>query len=518
MPCPGCKTRHREYKEKQGRKKFPGHKPRPACKCVPLTAKWLSKYNKKLPVHVFKSFVFGKIKVRPGDNSPVPGSGGGGTNRLGHYVSSINPNGSKGIQQNSDGTPKVETGFDITPDTPLYGGDFNERGRIVGGRVSINYGHKRMKEGVDYIYAFAACIAVPPDVLAGIPPKDRLGCPPGSYRASGWIPIDAVTGEYKSVVEQMREVPIEEPAPAYRGGNNYEGCVINRRISTSQLKVKHCTPRTAREQKTDYLVRPGDVVNLLQSTPQRGGVARDTFPVGTVFWRLKEDKIPKPIEVPLYRPCGSTPVGYMKFVYGFVGDPNDPGNRRYGWIAAEVLCCMKLSSPALPQTAKADGEFKSEVFAVIEGKRPYTFAPVGELPEGLNITRRGGELSGKPSAKAVRPEAYKFKVRATDSRGCAAESKEYSIRITCPTITLRPSTLPKGGVGKPYSQTLRASGGVAPYSFAKTGGNASDEIQIEPSTGAIVGTSNRRGEFGLEVTVTDSKGCTARKGFVLKFV
>jgi hypothetical protein len=484
---------------------------------VPLTARWLRRYNKKLPVAFFKSF-FGKLKVRPVDKSPVPGGKGGGSNRLSHYVWRTNPDGTKEIEFNSDGTLRVETGFDIMENTPLYDGNFNERGRIIGGRVSINYGHKRTKDGVTYVYAFAACIAAPPDVLAGIPLEERLGCPPGAYRASGWIPLDVITGEYKSVVEQMPEVPIEEPVPADRGGDNYEGCVINKYISASRLKINPCKPTTAREQKADYLVRPGYVVNLLQGTPQSGGVARDTFPSGTVFWRLKEDKIPKPIEIPLYRPCGSKPVGYMKFVYGFVGDLNGPANRRYGWIAAEALCCMKLRSPRLPQTAKADEEFQPEEFAVLEGKSPYTFAPVGELPEGLSITMRGGKLFGKPSPKAVRPEAYTFKVKVTDSRGCAAESKDYSIRITCPTITVRPSTLPDGEVGKPYSRMLRASGGVAPYSFARTGGDAPNEIQVDASTGVVGGTSNRRGEFRLEITVTDSKGCTERKGLAVRFV
>ena len=40
----------------------------------------------------------------------------------------------------------------------------------------------------------------------------------------------------------------------------------------------------------------------------------------------------------------------------------------------------------------------------------------------------------------------------------------------CPAITLSPATLPQRHSGAAYSQTITASGGTAPYTFAVTAG------------------------------------------------
>ena len=64
-----------------------------------------------------------------------------------------------------------------------------------------------------------------------------------------------------------------------------------------------------------------------------------------------------------------------------------------------------------------------------------------------------------------------------------------------------PATLPKPVVGTAYSQTLKAEGGVAPYSFAVTGGKLQSGLTLG-STGVISGTPTG-------VTPTDTCTITA---------
>ncbi|MGE0132541.1 MAG: Ig-like domain-containing protein [Blastocatellales bacterium] len=84
----------------------------------------------------------------------------------------------------------------------------------------------------------------------------------------------------------------------------------------------------------------------------------------------------------------------------------------------------------------------------------------------------------------------------------------------CQTITLNPSSLPAGHVNVAYNQTITASGGAAPHSFAVTVGNLPSGLSLAP-TGALSGTPNAGGAFSFTVTATDANGCTGALGYNL---
>ncbi len=82
--------------------------------------------------------------------------------------------------------------------------------------------------------------------------------------------------------------------------------------------------------------------------------------------------------------------------------------------------------------------------------------------------------------------------------------------VSCPTITVTPTTLPNGDKGGAYSQTVTASGGTAPYTYAVTGGALPTGVSM--STGGVVsGTPTVAGTFYFTVTATDSNSCTGSK-------
>jgi len=73
-------------------------------------------------------------------------------------------------------------------------------------------------------------------------------------------------------------------------------------------------------------------------------------------------------------------------------------------------------------------------------------------------------------------------------------------------IQLSPATLPDGRVGMPYSQTLTASGGTPPYTFAVAPGSLPPGLSLS-SAGVLSGTPTTAGSSTFAVMVTDSVGC-----------
>lgn len=149
------------------------------------------------------------------------------------------------------------------------------------------------------------------------------------------------------------------------------------------------------------------------------------------------------------------------------------------------------------QTLAASGDTPSFGFALVSGS----------LPAGLTLSG-GGHLSGTPTAGGT----FNFTVAATDSStgtGPFTASRAYSLTIAAPTIAIAPSSLPGGTAGTAYSQSVTASGGTAPHSFAVTAGALPPGLSLASggsSSAAVSGTPTTAGTFNFTVTATDSTG------------
>jgi hypothetical protein len=76
----------------------------------------------------------------------------------------------------------------------------------------------------------------------------------------------------------------------------------------------------------------------------------------------------------------------------------------------------------------------------------------------------------------------------------------------CPIITVNPATLPNGVAGTPYSQTISAVGGTAPYTFTVSSGALPGGLALNEATGVISGIPVA-GTFSFTITATDTNGC-----------
>ncbi|MEO8011094.1 MAG: IPTL-CTERM sorting domain-containing protein, partial [Dokdonella sp.] len=110
-----------------------------------------------------------------------------------------------------------------------------------------------------------------------------------------------------------------------------------------------------------------------------------------------------------------------------------------------------------------------------------------------------------------------FTVTAVDSAGCEA-SRNYTIVVApqgCPLITLSPTTLPAALIGVPFTQSLLASGGTPPYTFAVTAGATPPGVPLSPQ-GVLAGTPTTLGNFNFTVTAADAASCPASQPYSLQ--
>ena len=167
-----------------------------------------------------------------------------------------------------------------------------------------------------------------------------------------------------------------------------------------------------------------------------------------------------------------------------------------------IVSPASLSNPTV-------GAAYSATLSASGGTGPYTFAPTaGALPAGLTLSS-GGVLSGTPTAGGT----FNFAVTATDNGGYTG-TRAYSLAVGAPTISISPTTLPGGTVATSYSQSLSASGGTAPHSFAITAGALPTGMSVS-SAGVLSGTPIAGGTFNFTVTATDNGGYTGSRAYSL---
>ncbi|TXI11956.1 MAG: autotransporter domain-containing protein, partial [Rhizobium sp.] len=143
------------------------------------------------------------------------------------------------------------------------------------------------------------------------------------------------------------------------------------------------------------------------------------------------------------------------------------------------------------------------------GTLAYSLSPT--LPAGLSFNGATGAISGTPTATSG---TATYAVTVTDTNGATA-SATFSLTVILPTLTFTPASLPNGVAGNAYAQTLTASGGMAPYSYAVSGGSFPDGLLLDASTGRISGTPKSAGVSNFTITATDVHSATGAISYAL---
>lgn len=132
------------------------------------------------------------------------------------------------------------------------------------------------------------------------------------------------------------------------------------------------------------------------------------------------------------------------------------------------------------------------------GAAPYHWTASG-LPAGLGLSPTG-VISGTTHSAGV----FIVVLTVTDAAGQTA-SANTPLTVDAPTLTITPASLPAARIGDSYTQTLSASGGIAPYQFAAAGGTWPAGLHLDAS-GQLQGIPTAAGNFTLQISATDAHG------------
>jgi uncharacterized repeat protein (TIGR03803 family) len=276
----------------------------------------------------------------------------------------------------------------------------------------------------------------------------------------------------------------------------------------------------------------------LYGTTQGGGSSN----LGTVF------KISNPTTFPtesvIYGFAGGTDGSYP---YGAVIQASD-GNL-FGTTAnggsSNLGAVFKIANPSTTP-------IESVIYS-------FTGAPDGRFPKAAVIQASDGNLYGttelgglfgctsdygcgtvfkisNPTTSPVERVIHRFTpgsdgafpdaslIQASDgnlygtTNGGGSANAGTAFRITqgsCPAITIAPNALPNATLNLAYSQTVAASGGVAPYTYSVSAGALPTGLTLDGATGDITGTPTATGSFSFDITATDNDACIGTTSYTV---
>ncbi|MGA2135547.1 MAG: putative Ig domain-containing protein [Bryobacteraceae bacterium] len=174
-------------------------------------------------------------------------------------------------------------------------------------------------------------------------------------------------------------------------------------------------------------------------------------------------------------------------------------------FSLNILQAVQISTPsALPGGALAAAY--SQSLTASAGEAPYTWSVTsGALPPGLTFSS-GGAITGTPTKTGT----FTFTGNVSDALG-GATNRQFTIVIAAG-LTITTPALPVATVGVPYSQTLGATGGTAPYTWALTAGSLPPGLSLTDG-GSVTGNPTVAGTSTFSVQVTDSLGRQASAPF-----
>ncbi|WP_312317284.1 IPT/TIG domain-containing protein [Stenotrophomonas sp.] len=146
----------------------------------------------------------------------------------------------------------------------------------------------------------------------------------------------------------------------------------------------------------------------------------------------------------------------------------------------------------------AYGASATPIALVINGT-PATVAVVDAPAHGTAVVSGTG-IQYTPNPGYAGPDRFSY--RASDAFSTSAPA-DVSITVSSPTVALTQATLAEASTSATYSQTLQATGGLQPYTYAVTAGALPAGLALQ-TDGTLSGRATVAGTFAFTVTVTDS--------------
>jgi large repetitive protein len=213
--------------------------------------------------------------------------------------------------------------------------------------------------------------------------------------------------------------------------------------------------------------------------------------------------------------CGTPKEpGVYRFIVRATNPEGSPKSVSYILTIAPTIIVLPASG--LPG-ATVSVPYTAQIRAT-GGSGSYTFTASPGLPPGLIFYPNSGAfgvITGPPTMSGP----YRFTVTATDTVTMCLGRQDYVIVIAPGCAIQLPPSLPPAPFNSPYSATVTASGGTAPYTFALSSGALPPGLTLNPMTGVISGTATAMsGLFDFCVTVTDANGVSCTQCYTIPII
>ncbi|MFN3887311.1 MAG: beta strand repeat-containing protein [Aquabacterium sp.] len=183
---------------------------------------------------------------------------------------------------------------------------------------------------------------------------------------------------------------------------------------------------------------------------------------------------------------------------------NSTGTSGTATVSITVSSPTITATPGTADTATVGAPY-SRTYTWGGGAAPYSGYQVQNLPAGLSVTATTATtatVSGTPTAAGT----FNLVLSATDSStgtGPFSGGASLTLTVGAPTIAVAPATLPAAAAYTAYHQTLTATGGIGPHSFAVTAGALPPGLTLS-SAGVLSGTVGAAGTYNFTVTAAES--------------
>ena len=230
--------------------------------------------------------------------------------------------------------------------------------------------------------------------------------------------------------------------------------------------------------------------------------------VGSYVYTLDSGSLPPGLTLQNSGVLSGTPTKLGSYTFTIRAADSQQQFALKSFLLAVNPPAMTITTTSLP--AGFTGTAYSATLAATGGTPPYHWSATG-LPAGLTLDPSSGALTGTPTAAG----SYAVNVFIVDNADVSA-TRQFSLTVTVPVLAITTaSPLPDAAAGVAYSQTLAASGGVAPFTFAVVKGALPAGLSLAAG-GSLSGTPTAPGTFGFTVQVTDARTNTATKDFSVK--
>lgn len=243
---------------------------------------------------------------------------------------------------------------------------------------------------------------------------------------------------------------------------------------------------------------PGGTTGVVYSAtlnPASGGTAPYTYAISA-------GALPGGLTLSSAGAISGTPSAAGSFTFTVTATDSSTGTGPFSVTRGYTLDVVAITLTPTTLPAATAGTTYSQTLTASGGTAPYSFTvSAGALPAGLGLSS-AGVISGTPTASG----ASTFTVRALDA-SARPGTQAYTLAVAVPTLSIAPATLPPGTGGVAYAQTLTASGGNPPYTFAVSAGALPAGLALAGS-GALSGTPTVAGSFSVTISATDSTSGT----------